>query len=53
MDEFSVHLMASSSNQIKGCGTAIDYILGGYTSKLHVMDVVVNKPFKGVCKTGI
>ena len=26
MDEFSVHLMASCSNQIKGCGTTIDYI---------------------------
>jgi DDE superfamily endonuclease len=47
MDEFSVHLMASCSNQIKGCGTTIDYILGGYTSKLQVMDVGVNKPFKG------
>ena len=47
MDEFSAHLMASCSNQIKGCETTIDYILGGYTSKLQVMDVGVNKPFKG------
>ena len=47
MDEFSVHLIASCSNQIKGCETTIDYILGGYTSKLQVMDVGVNKPFKG------
>ena len=47
MDEFSVHLMVSSSNQIKGCETKIYYILGGYTSKLQVMDVGVNKPFKG------
>ena len=47
MDEFSVHLMASCSNQIKGCGTTIDYILGGYTSKLQVMNVGVNKTFKG------
>jgi hypothetical protein len=39
--------MASCINQIKGCGTTIDYILGGYTSKLQVMDVGVNKPFKG------
>ena len=46
MDEFSVHLMASS-NQIKECATTIDYILGGYTSKLQVIDVGVNKPFKG------
>jgi hypothetical protein len=47
MDEFSVHLMASCSNQIKGCGTTIDYILGGCTSKLRVMDVGVNKLIKG------
>ena len=47
MDEFSAHLMASCSNQIKGCGTTIEYILGGYTSKLQMMDVGVNKPFKG------
>ena len=47
MDEFSVHLMASCSNQIKECVTTIDYILGGYTSKLQVMDVSVNKPFMG------
>ena len=46
-DEFSVHLMASCSNQIKGFGSTIDYILGGYTSKLQEMDVGVNKPFKG------
>ena len=36
MDEFSAHLMASCSNQIKGCGTTIEYILGGYTSKLQI-----------------
>ena len=47
IDEFSAHLMASCSNQTKGCGITIDYILGGYTSKLQVMDVGVNKPFKG------
>ena len=50
MDEFSVHSTASCSNQIKGCGTTIDYILGGYTSKLQVMDVGVNKPFKGYAR---
>ena len=47
MDEFSIDLMASCSNQIKGCGATIDYILGGCTSKLQVMDVGVNKPFMG------
>ena len=39
--------MASCSHLIKGCGTTIDYILGGYTSKLQMMDMGVNMPFKG------
>ena len=47
MDELSDHVMASCSNQIKGYGTTIDYILGGYTSKLQLIDVDVNKAFKG------
>ena len=47
MDEFQVHLMATSLNAIKDCGTAVDFICGGYTSKLQVLDVGVNKPFKG------
>jgi DDE superfamily endonuclease len=47
MDEFSVHLIASCSNQIKGCETTIDYIIGGYTSKFQVIDVGFNKLFKG------
>ena len=42
-----MHLMATSLNAIKDCGTAVDFICGGYTSKLQVLDVGVNKPFKG------
>ena len=40
MDEFSAHFMPSCSNQINGCGTTIDYILGGYTSKIQLMILV-------------
>ena len=47
MDEFQVHLMATSLYAAKVCGTAVDFICGGYTSKLQVLDVGVNKPFKG------
>ena len=47
MDESSDHLMATCCNAIKECGPEMDYILGSYTSKLQVMDVGVNKPFKG------
>jgi hypothetical protein len=28
------------------CNTEVDYIPGGYTSKLQMLDVGVNKPFK-------
>ena len=47
MDEFSVHMMSSCCNEIKDCGTGIDHYIGGYISKLQVMDVGANKPFKG------
>ena len=48
IDEFSVHLMATCCNAIKECGLEVDYILGDYSSKLQVMDVGVNKPFKAM-----
>ena len=47
MDEFLVHLMTSCCNAINECWSEVDYILGGYTSRLQVMDVGLNKPFKG------
>ena len=50
MDEFSVHLMWNCVNPIQDCGTEVDFVLGGYTSKLQVLDVGVNKPFKGYVK---
>jgi transposase-like protein len=50
MDEFSVHLMQECVDPIRECGTEIDFILGGYTSKLQILDVGVNKPFKGYVK---
>jgi DDE superfamily endonuclease len=47
MDEFLVQLMTTYGNAIKDCGSEVVYILGGYTSKLQVMDLGVNMPFKG------
>ena len=32
--------------QLKNCGTEADYVLPGYTSRLQVLDVGVEKPFK-------
>ena len=50
MDEFKVHLMVPSLNVIQDCGTALAYICDGYTSKLQVLDIGVNKPFKGLVR---
>ena len=41
-----VHLIASCCDLIKGYRTEVDYILGGYTSKLEVMDMGVNMSAK-------
>lgn len=50
MDEFSVHLMTDCVNSIQDCGTEVDFVLGGYTSKLQALDVGINKPFKDYIK---
>ena len=47
IDECSVHMMSNCVREIQGCGVEIDFVIGGYTSKLQVLDVGVNKPFKG------
>lgn len=46
LDECSSHLTAAVKERIAACNTELEYIPGGYTSKLQVMDVGLNKPFK-------
>ena len=46
MDECTVHLMSSCLDAIQDCGTEVDFVIRGYTSKLQVLDVGINKPFK-------
>ena len=46
MDEFSVHMMSDCVRAIQGCGTEVDFIPGGYTGAVQVLDKGVNKPFK-------
>jgi hypothetical protein len=46
LDEFKGHMTAEVRDAIKLCGTHLELIPGGYTSKLQVMDVGFNKPFK-------
>jgi hypothetical protein len=47
MENFSVHLMCSVCNSINKCGTEVEFIPGGYTGCLQILDKGVNKPFKG------
>jgi hypothetical protein len=47
IDEFSVHLMRSVCNSINKCGTEVEFIPGGYTGLLKILDKWINKPFKG------
>ena len=37
-------------NVIQDCGTEVDFILGRYKSKLQVLYVGINKPFKDYVK---
>ena len=46
MDVFSVHMMESVVRLLAECNTHVQYVPAGYTSKLQVMDVGVNAPFK-------
>lgn len=46
MDECPSHLTSRVRNAFAECNTEVDYIPGGYTSKLQVLDVGINKPFK-------
>ena len=50
MDECTVHLMKSCLNAIQDCKTEVYFIIRGYTSKLQVLDVGINKPFKDYVK---
>ena len=46
MDEFSVHMKSECVNAIQAQGTEVDFIAGGYTGALQILDKGVNKPFK-------
>jgi hypothetical protein len=48
LDQCKVHLMGSVVGALEGCGTEVEFILPGYTGKLQVLDVGINKPFKEI-----
>jgi hypothetical protein len=46
MDEFSVRLMGEINHKINKLGTETEFVPGGYTGCVQVLDKGVNKPFK-------
>lgn len=52
IDEFRAHMTGNVRRAIEECDTFLEFIPGGYTSKLQVMDVGLNKPFKDKVREG-
>ena len=46
LDEFSGHMTGEVRDAVVDCGGFLEFIPGGYTWRLQVMDVGVNKTFK-------
>jgi hypothetical protein len=46
MDQFKVHLMRNCLNAIQNTGTEVDFVIGGYTGCVQILDKGVNRPFK-------
>ena len=46
LDHCSSHLTAAVLAALGNCKTLVDFVPPGYTSKLQIMDVGVNAPFK-------
>jgi hypothetical protein len=46
IDDFSVHLMGDINRNINKLGTETEFVPGGYTVCVRVLDKCVNKPFK-------
>jgi hypothetical protein len=46
MDEFKVHLMGTCLNAIQNTGTEVNFVIGGYTGCVQILDKGVNCPFK-------
>jgi hypothetical protein len=46
MDEFKFHFMGTCLNAIQNTGTEVDFVIGGYTGCVQILDKGVNHPFK-------
>jgi hypothetical protein len=47
MDEFKVHLMSSCLNDLQDTGIGVDFVVGGYTGCVQILDKGINCPFQG------
>lgn len=45
LDECRTHLTAKVKKAFEDSNTVIEFIPGGYTSELQVLDIGINKPF--------
>jgi DDE superfamily endonuclease len=50
LDEFTGHMTSEVREAVSDCGAFLEFIPGGYTWRLQVMDVGVNKTFKDVVR---
>jgi hypothetical protein len=50
MDEFKVHLLGTCLNAIQNTGTEVDFVIGGYTGCVQIIDKGVNRPFKSYAR---
>ena len=46
LDEFGVHKRKDVLHSLADCNAEVDFILPGFTSRLQVLDVGINRPFK-------
>jgi hypothetical protein len=46
LDSFTTHMTGPVRRAFEECNTEVDFIPPGYTSKLQMLDVGVNRPFK-------
>jgi len=49
-DEFSVHLMRQTVQAVQESQTQVEFVPGGYTGAVQILDKGVNKPFKDYIK---
>jgi hypothetical protein len=50
LDEFKVYLMSICLNALQDTGNEVDFVVGGYTGRVQILDKGINCPFKGYAR---